>query len=191
MNIEGDGAVSAGDPQSTRKATDITELLLQVYLIAWTMSEAKDSERSEGRTTTPRPAVSMDRTRSSAPATSQSRGAHTVRSRNPCGLSWVSDKATLATAELLHRVNSAAEPAISSTLTRLRDLHGADRRLDERRSRRRTAAQLPTTKRTDFASPTASRRVWSTASRVVSYTASRRYLAGNGTNNREKVYVGS
>jgi hypothetical protein len=183
--------VSAGDPQSTRKATDITELLLQVYLIAWTMSEAKDSERSEGRTTTPRPAVSTDRRFGCAVDTVQKLGR---RERRLVG--HPRQPARVATphrvcASGLTRGGCAAASPVHSTLTRLRDLHGADRRLAERRSRRRTAAQLPTTKRTDFASPTASRGVWSTASRVVSYTASRRYLAGNGTSNREEVYVGS
>jgi hypothetical protein len=197
--------VSGGAPQPTcRNATDFTELLLQVYLIAWNMSEAKDAERSRGRMTPPRPAVGTNRWFGGCGGV-----VHNLGRRERRGVRHLRQPARVAGAHCLYgsgltREGCAAASAVKGILTRLRDLHGASRPLDERRGcRRRTAVcgtaaelmttnrELTTTNRVGFASPAASRRVWSAASRFASCTASRPYLAGSATKLPAETYVGS
>lgn len=189
--------MSAGDPQaSCRKATDITELLLQVYLVAWTMREAKDGERSEGRTSGARPAFSADPWFDRSVDIVPKRGRRERRrARRPEQPARVGEPHRMCGSRLTRGGRAATSP-LDGTVTRRRDLHRPGRRVDERRVCRRTpvfatGAQLTTAKRACFASPAARRRVWPAASRFVSYSLSRPYLAGSATNIREEAYVGS
>jgi hypothetical protein len=184
-NLEGDGAVSAGDPQpSCHKATDITELLLQVYLIAWTMTQAKDDERGEGLVAAPRPAARADRCRSRT----HDRDLHTGRrSRRP-------SFCRMPTEQGLTRGGCAAASPVNGVVSRLRALHcaGRERRVCRWRSAAcATAAPLATTNQAGFAVYAPSRLVWRAVSCVVSYTPSRLDHAGSSTTIREEVYVGS
>ena len=180
--------MSAGDPQANcRKATDITELLLQVYLIAWTMTEAEDGERPGGRTTAARPADSAD------PRFGDSSGIVQEGGRRERRLVRHREQPARASGHRLDgarltRGGCAAASPLNGSVTRLRDLHRPGRRLDGRRAGRRTAVCAPASQLTATGG---AGLVSFAAGRFVSDTLSRPYLRASATSIREEVYVDS